>query len=298
MPLFTEKTSKLVDVPKGFHCDKCKQRFVFERYRTDDFNQISCTPEYVPVKHQFGYGSDCDQHSVDMTLCEPCFESLCGSMQLLPDQEGKPILYIDMDETLCDYFTPWHQAKKQKPDIAFSQSQTGFFLNLQPIDDAINAVNHLRKHYEVYVLTAPSYKNPHCYTEKRLWIEKYFDLEFTRQLIICEYKNLLSGQILIDDNVSGKGQEHFQGRLMQFGSEQYPNWAAILDALLPNTNEDVEAIVELATEIFGDQIKGLRWLETPLKTFKKRSPKDVWHTPEGRAEIMKVLRKIESGDFN
>ncbi len=38
--------------------------------------------------------------------------------------------------------------------------------------------------------------------EKRVWIEKYFGLEFTEKLIISANKGLLKGDLLIDDQTS------------------------------------------------------------------------------------------------
>jgi hypothetical protein len=105
----------------------------------------------------------------------------------------------------------------------------GFFENLEPIDGAIESINQLRKQFDVYILTAPSNRNPHCYTEKRLWIEKHFDYEFTERLIISSNKSLLKGDFLIDDYAEGKGQESFGGELIQFGTEKYPDWQAVME---------------------------------------------------------------------
>ena len=149
-----------------------------------------------------------------------------------PKTAPKPIVYIDMDDTLCDFKKAWHKARQAQPEVAYPQSLEGFFLNLAPIEGAIDTVNELRQHFDVYILTAPSYKNPLCYTEKRLWVEKHFALEFTQKLIICDHKNLLIGVFLIDDYQSGKGQEAFGGKLIHFGSDTYPNWAAVKNALL------------------------------------------------------------------
>jgi 5'(3')-deoxyribonucleotidase len=85
--------------------------------------------------------------------------------------------------------------------------------------------------YEPYILTAPSVKNPLCYTEKRIWVEEKFGLNFVPNLIICANKGLLKGDVLVDDNIEGKGQENFDGRLIHFGSEQNPNWASVLESL-------------------------------------------------------------------
>ena len=104
----------------------------------------------------------------------------------------------------------------------------GFFLNLAPIDESIESVNKLRQRFDVYILTAPSPKNPLSYTEKRLWIENHFGYEFTEKLIISPNKSLLRGDYLIDDHESGRGQEGFQGTLIHFGSTPFANWQCVL----------------------------------------------------------------------
>ncbi len=147
--------------------------------------------------------------------------------------DGKMIIYIDMDDVLCDFSGAYEADLLRNPGIQFPQSQYGFFEELEPIEDAIEIVSLLieSRDYVPYVLTAPSTKNPFSYTGKRIWIEKKFDYSFTKNLIICSNKGLLKGDILIDDNASGKGQENFEGRLMLFGSNEYPNWKAVARAL-------------------------------------------------------------------
>jgi len=148
--------------------------------------------------------------------------------------EMKKILYIDMDDVLADFLKSYHHHVKMNPAIQFPQATYGFFSELEPIPNAIESVKKLiaDEQFDVYVLTAPSVRNPMCYTEKRLWIEKYFGLEFCERLIICSNKGLIKGDFLIDDYASGKGQEHFQGELLHFGPKaKYPTWADILEVL-------------------------------------------------------------------
>ena len=98
----------------------------------------------------------------------------------------------------------------------------------QPIPDAIESVNKLRQSDRVFILTAPSTRNPLCYTEKRLWIEDHFGYAFTKQLIISPDKSLFIGDFLIDDYESGKGQDGFSGQLIHFGSNDTPDWPAVM----------------------------------------------------------------------
>jgi 5'(3')-deoxyribonucleotidase len=142
----------------------------------------------------------------------------------------KSIVYIDMDDVLCDFKGAYQQARVDEPNIIYPQSQYGFYANLNPIPFGVESVKKLIDSdlYEPYILTAPSTKNPLCYTEKRIWVEKYFDLEFTEKLIISPNKSLLKGKYLIDDNATGRGQDGFEGLLIHFGSTEFPGWKAVM----------------------------------------------------------------------
>lgn len=143
------------------------------------------------------------------------------------------IIYIDMDDVLCDFSGEHSRDLEKNPLMIFPQSQYGFYQKLPPLDGAIEAVKALYDSdtYSPYILTAPSTRNPFSYTEKRVWIEEKLGFSFVERLIICSHKGLLKGDVLIDDNNSGRGQEHFEGKLIHFGSPPFPNWAAVRSEL-------------------------------------------------------------------
>ena len=109
------------------------------------------------------------------------------------------IVYIDMDDVLCDSIGEFNKDIKLNPGIKYPQSQYGFFTKLPALDGAISAVNDFiqSEKYEPYILTAPSVKNPMSYTEKRVWIERMFGLEFTERLILCSNKALLDSSYVL-----------------------------------------------------------------------------------------------------
>ena len=132
-------------------------------------------------------------------------------------------IFIDMDDTLCQYSKRFKEKREERPEIEFPQSQYGFFANLEPMPRAIEAYHKLDNHFEVFILTAPSYKNPLCYTEKRVWVEKYLGFEICPNLIICQRKGLLKGDYLIDDH-----KYPFEGQWLHFGSSEFPDWDSVL----------------------------------------------------------------------
>lgn len=143
-------------------------------------------------------------------------------------------IFIDLDDTVFDFTKAFNEKVKQTPGIQFPQSQYGFFENLEPIEDAIVSLELLMKskEYNPWILTAPSELNPLCYTEKRNAVAKHLGMEYVKRLIISPYKGHYKG-ILIDDNIEGKGQDEFNGELIQFGSKRFPNWLSVINHLNP-----------------------------------------------------------------
>ncbi|WP_233208704.1 5' nucleotidase, NT5C type [Zhongshania marina] len=142
---------------------------------------------------------------------------------------NEAVIYVDMDHVLCDYEEAWTRQKNLFPDLEFPQSQPGMYIGMNPLPGAIEAYRWLDDHpkTDVYILTAPSVHNSHCYSEKRDWVEKHLGLSVVENLIITPHKNLNKGDYLIDDMASGKGQDRFEGMLILFGSDQFSDWASV-----------------------------------------------------------------------
>ena len=65
------------------------------------------------------------------------------------------IVYIDMDDTLCDFQGAFSEALKLNPTVRYPQSQYRFFANLLPIEGAIETVKRLinSDEYDPYILS-------------------------------------------------------------------------------------------------------------------------------------------------
>lgn len=140
-------------------------------------------------------------------------------------------LYVDMDGVLCNYKIAFLSNNTEK----YPQSVLGFYEKLLPLQGAIESFNNLRQHYDVWILTRPSVHNLHCYTEKARWVRQYLGFDAQKKLILCCDKSLLKGDYLIDDQV-GFGQEEFEGTLINFGSEKFPDWESVVK-YLTNKNQ-------------------------------------------------------------
>ena len=140
-------------------------------------------------------------------------------------------IYIDMDGTICDYITPYKMNLKNNPNQTFPQSQYGFFIKLQPIDNAIHAINVLKKYHDVWILTRPSTKNLNSYSEKAYWVLENLGQDMLDKTIFSCDKSLLIGDILIDDE-NNANQDKFNGRWIQYGTDKYKNWVDIMNELI------------------------------------------------------------------
>lgn len=107
----------------------------------------------------------------------------------------------------------------------------GLFALMDPIPGAIEAVQLLAKRYDVYILSTAPWNNPTAASDKVEWVKKHLNGVFHKRVIITHHKELLIGDYLIDDR-SKNGASEFKGEWIHFGSEQFPDWDAVLQHLL------------------------------------------------------------------
>lgn len=139
---------------------------------------------------------------------------------------NKPIIYIDMDHTFCDFASHrevWQKFATTETEKKFPWSMRGFFESIPPMPNAFDFWNEWFDKCELYFLTRPSLLNRHSYTEKANWVFKHLGQDALEKLILSPRKDLLIGDILIDD-YGGNGQSEFTGEWWQFASEKYKNW--------------------------------------------------------------------------
>lgn len=146
-------------------------------------------------------------------------------------ENKKTFIYIDLDDTIFDFKGAFDRQIKLYPENVYPQSQCKFFENLEPLPRAIEVVKKLinDERYEVKFATAPSIFNGGSYSEKYFSILKHFDFENVDKLLLMPDKSILNGRnaYLIDDILSGRGQEGFEGNLLHFGSDVFPDWTSI-----------------------------------------------------------------------
>lgn len=145
----------------------------------------------------------------------------------------KKIVYIDMDNVLVDFKSGLthvepYLLERYKSDL---DEIPGLFSYMTPMPGAIEAVHKLAEKYDLYILSTAPWDNPLAWTEKRVWVGRYLDDLFHKRLIISHCKHLCVGDYLIDDREqNGAGQ--FNGELIRFGSDRFPDWSSVVNYLM------------------------------------------------------------------
>ena len=142
-------------------------------------------------------------------------------------------LYFDMDGALVDFVSALNKQSEQtlREYEGRLDEIPGLFGQMEPMAGAIDAVRRLAEQYDCYILSTAPWNNPSAWSDKVMWVTKYLDDIFHKRVIITHCKHLCKGDILIDDR--GKnGTSEFEGEWIEFGSERFPNWEAVLEYLL------------------------------------------------------------------
>lgn len=105
----------------------------------------------------------------------------------------------------------------------------GFFLGLEPLPGALDAVRAMDAlpDTEVFICTSPLLKYQHCVGEKYQWVEKHLGPRFVERIILTRDKTVVSGDLLIDDKDTIRGQE------------ETPSWEHILFTCCHNQHLDL-----------------------------------------------------------
>jgi len=150
----------------------------------------------------------------------------------------KKIVYIDMDNVLVDFSTGIAKIDEQtKTEYEGRLDEVpGIFALMEPMGGAIKSIQKLAEYYELYILSTAPWLNNTAWVDKLAWVKKYFgegeDGVFYKRLILSHHKNLNKGDYLIDDRTKN-GAGEFEGELIQFGSEGFPDWESVTKYLLP-----------------------------------------------------------------
>lgn len=171
---------------------------------------------------------DGEHHLNDHTL----INSVIPVINWIDDrQEGrqKPILYIDLDDTLVDFKNGWRklddETRKQYEGHLYDAPH--YFANLEPMPSAVKAYKFLSLRYDTYILSSAPFSNPTAWSDKLEWVKKWLGVGTFRRLILSHHKNLSYGDYLIDDR-EVNGAKEFMGTFLQFGKDPFKTWDDVI----------------------------------------------------------------------
>ena len=139
------------------------------------------------------------------------------------------IIYIDMDNVLVDFPSAIPLIPKETLEKYDNHADLvpGIFSMMKPVKGAIEAYRQLAEHFDVYILSTAPWDNPSSWSDKLIWVKKYLGDVAHKRLILTHHKELNRGDFLIDDREKN-GASEFQGKLIRYGSDEFPDWEAIL----------------------------------------------------------------------
>jgi 5'-nucleotidase len=170
--------------------------------------------------------------------------------------EMRKRIAIDMDETICDTITrhiDWYNSEfKQnlkKDDLMGKKIYTQvpaehlarvrsypdnaeFFMDLAPLDGAIDVIKELNEKFDIYIATA-AMEHPTSFSAKYDWLVKHLTFLSPMNFIFCGDKGIVNADYLIDD--SSRHFKHFSGQGVLFTAPHNINEVA--DVRLNNWNE-------------------------------------------------------------
>ncbi len=144
----------------------------------------------------------------------------------------KKRLIVDMDGVLSDIYAQYlsYEFKdlKIKQDLnalngipeneafvnhsAYINSE-GFFLTARPIEGSVAVLEKLNRNYEVFVVSSAT-EFLLSLGEKMKWLDQHFPYIHWKQIVLCGSKELISGDIMIDDHL--RNLDTFNGKTILF----------------------------------------------------------------------------------
>tara|TARA_R110000824_G_scaffold32908_3_gene106102 strand:- start:11981 stop:12451 length:471 start_codon:yes stop_codon:yes gene_type:complete len=149
-----------------------------------------------------------------------------------PDESGRKVLYLDMDGVLVDFMSGADRlspATRKRYDGMFDKAP-GVFGLMDPVPGAVEAFMELSELFDVFVLSTPPWGNSSGWSDKYDWVHRYLGDAAHKRLILTHRKDLSRGDYLVDDRMAN-GADRFEGELVRFGSDEFPDWRSVVDYL-------------------------------------------------------------------
>jgi 5'-nucleotidase len=137
----------------------------------------------------------------------------------------KKTIFIDMDGVIANFAKAAKEGGwEHRPDKHVN------FGELEVMPGAEEALRKLNQDFDIFIASTPPWDRPDMWGAKREWIAKHFPY-LKRKLILTHRKDLLIGDILIDDS-RWRGQPDFKGNWLWFGtSQRCLDWPSTLELI-------------------------------------------------------------------
>lgn len=147
----------------------------------------------------------------------------------------KKIIYVDMDNVLVDFQSG---IDSMEPGIIDEfkgrlDEVPHIFGKMKPLHGAVESYRKLAEVHDVYILSTAPWNNPTAWSEKLDWVKRYLGDVAYKRLILTHHKELNKGDYLIDDRKKN-GAGDFEGKLIQFGSPDFPDWNSVVKYFFPD----------------------------------------------------------------
>jgi 5'-nucleotidase len=144
----------------------------------------------------------------------------------------KQIVYVDMDNVLVDFESGIRKLDEEQLEAYRGRYDEvpHIFSTMEPLEKAIESYIRLTSRYDTYILSTSPWDNPTAANDKVDWVKRHLGTHAYKRLILSHNKHLNMGDYLIDDREKN-GAERFTGKLILFGSPEFPDWDAVMDYL-------------------------------------------------------------------
>ena len=209
---------------------KCLTRTEDEEYETF-IRRVATNPLAIKVKIQ-DLKDNMDVSRLNGKLHWK-MDTYKAALEYLEKADRRKTVYVDMDNVLVDFESGINALSDSvKDEYAGRLDEVPhIFSMMKPYEGALDAIERLKEKYDIYILSTAPWNNPTAWSDKLEWVQRYFGKTFHKRLILSHHKNLNKGYYLIDDRTKN-GASGFEGELILFGSERFPDWAKVVEYLL------------------------------------------------------------------
>lgn len=145
----------------------------------------------------------------------------------------KKIVYVDMDNVLVDFQSGIDRLTEGEREAYQGRYDEvpHIFSRMDPVEKAVESYIRLTTKYDTYVLSTSPWENPTAPGDKLDWVKRHLGPYAYKRLILSHNKHLNVGDYLIDDR-DKNGADRFQGKLILFGGNEFPDWDAVMAYLV------------------------------------------------------------------